>query len=354
MSRNEIDTRIQAAIEDRKKQWADFYDPNNPPRHMLLIRLTENTPARPLPHPDKKQQRIEWAWMQYLAQMKRVAWLDDDTMPHLDVYTGTEIFAEAFGCSVHRPEDNMPFALPLITEASQVSTLHVPDLDVPCLKLLFEIADELRARGGPNAVLKMVDVQSPMGIAALIWKKTSFYAAMVDQPEAVKELAAKAKVLLVAFLDEWVARYGVDFVAHCPDYYMPKGITLSEDEIGSVSPDAYYDLFHTELVELSRRYGGIGIHCCANAKHQWEGLKRIPDLRLLNLVQPPDILREAYLYFASHVPQMHSWCGEGDPMGWIAQLPKESRVVLQVSADSKKQAIDLSSRLREVMKGQTT
>jgi len=115
-----MDTRIQAAIEDRKKRWADFYDPNNPPRHMLLIRLTENTPARPLPHPDKKQQRIEWAWMQYLAQMKRVAWLDDDTMPYLDVYTGTEIFAEVFGCSVHRPEDNMPFALPF-TPAKRIS-----------------------------------------------------------------------------------------------------------------------------------------------------------------------------------------------------------------------------------------
>ena len=103
-----------------------------------------------LRHPDKRRERIEWAWRQYQEQMSRAEWLDDDAIPHLDVYTGTEIFAEAFGCKVQRPVDNMPFALPLVSKASEAADLGVPDLDAPCLRLLFEIADELRAQGATS------------------------------------------------------------------------------------------------------------------------------------------------------------------------------------------------------------
>ena len=339
----------EMTMDKRKERWERFYDMQQPASHMLLIRFSENGGERPLPHPDKKQERIEWAWEQYLAQMDRATWLDDDTVPHLDVYTGTEIFAEAFGCRIHRPDDNMPFALPFINTASEASKLRVPDLDTPCLRMLFEIADELRARAGSDAVLKMVDIQSPMDIAALIWEKSAFYIALLENPEAAQELADKVKQLLVAFLDEWFSRYGVAFVAHYPDYYMPRGITLSEDEIGAVSEDVFETSFFDELVELSERFGGIGIHCCAHARHQWEGLKRVSGLRLLNLVQPAEKLIDAYRYFASVAPQMHNWCGEGDPLSWIEELPEESRVVLQVPAESRAQAMERSAGLRGLL-----
>ena len=69
--------------------------------------------------------------------------------------------------------------------------------------MLFEIADELRRRGGPDALLKMVDMQSPMDIVAQIWDKTDLFVAMLETPDAVIELAATARALQTAFLDEW-------------------------------------------------------------------------------------------------------------------------------------------------------
>ncbi|MCC7261464.1 MAG: hypothetical protein IT369_02975 [Candidatus Latescibacteria bacterium] len=336
-------TISETAISQRKERWRRFYQPEGKGR-LLLVRLADNAPPRPLPHPDRRQQRIEWAWQRYEAQLERLAWLDDDSLPHLDVYTGTEIFAAAFGCPVHRTEENMPFALPLIQRAGQVASLQVPSLDCPGLEMLFGMADELRQRAGPEALLKLVDIQSPMDIAALIWEKTSFYPALLEEPEAVRELAAKVKELLVAFLEEWFSRYGTEFVAHYPDYYMPAGITLSEDEIGAVSAETYAELFHPELVELSQRFGGIGLHCCAHARHQWAGLEAIPGLKLLNLVQPPEVLERAYAHFA--VGQMHSWCGEGEVLDWAAQLPPRSRVVLQAPAQTRQEAEALVERFR--------
>jgi hypothetical protein len=39
---------------------------------------------------------------------------------------------------------------------------------------------------------------------------------------------------------------------------MPKGITLSEDEVGSVSSEMFQKFFLPELQDLSARYGGLG------------------------------------------------------------------------------------------------
>lgn len=83
------------------------------------------------------------------------------------------------------------------------------------------------------------------------------------------------------------------FIAHFPDYYMPHGLTLSADEVGGVSPAMFERFFLPELSSLSRRYTALGVHCCANARHQWEGFKRIPNLAMLNLVQPLDVLTDA-------------------------------------------------------------
>jgi len=311
-----------------------------------MIGYEPDAEDRPLPWRELRDERVEWAWRKYERQMARAAWLRDDTLPFLDVYTGTEIFAEAFGCSVYYADDNMPFALPLVTSAAEADELRIPEVSTSSVAYLFDIADELRRRAGPEALVRLVDVQSPMDIAALIWEKSSFYPALIEAPDAVRALAEKVKAFLVAFLDEWLGRYGPAYIAHYPDYYMPGGMTLSEDEVGAVSKRVYRRLFHPELVELSERFGGIGVHCCAHARHQWEGFAMIPDLRLLNLVQPTEVLREAYESFAG-IPQMHSWCGDGDPWTWPEQYPEGSRVVMQASAATRDEALELSERMWE-------
>ena len=165
-------------ISLRKARWRDFIHGNPCVPRLFLIRHDPEPEPRPWPHPDNVADRIEYAWREYERQMGRATWLDDDSLPRLSPYTGTEIFAEAFGCRVYRSDDTMPFALPLIQNASQVAGLPSPDLDTPPLPMVFEIAETLRARGGREALLQLPDIQSPMDIAALIWDKNRFFPAL--------------------------------------------------------------------------------------------------------------------------------------------------------------------------------
>ncbi len=271
-----VNGSTDARIEARKARWERFMLRDGKQAFMHVVDCSEDVPVRPWPGPGNIRERIDWSSSAFERRMEDVGWLDDDTVPFLEPYTGTEIFAAALGCRVAYPADNMPFALPLIDDASQLDRVKVPELSSSSLAVLFEIADELRRRAGPDALMRLIDVQSPMDIAALVWDKNTFYTALLETPRAVQELASRARELLTSFLDRWFARYGRAFMAHYPQYYMADGLTLSEDEVGSVSPKMFEELFLPELADLSARYGGLGMHCCANARHQWEGFKRIP------------------------------------------------------------------------------
>jgi hypothetical protein len=153
--------------------------------------------------------------------------------------------------------------------------------------------------------------------------------------------------LLTDFLDAWFYRYGTDFIAHYPDYYLPRGVSVSEDEVGIISPAMFDQFFMPELAGLSERYGGIGIHCCADAVHQWDRFLAIPGLRLINLVQPRPVMIRSWSRFADATVQWPGWAGDGNPWEWPAQYPPGSRMILPVTASSREEAVDLCSRLQE-------
>ncbi len=321
---------MNAELHERIRRWTAFMTSGAPPGFLFVVRKNEpDWPPRPPLWPENQAARTEWIWDDYCRHLGRVERLRDDHVPSLNMLTGTEIFAEALGCRVHRPEDNMPFALPLIRTPAEVARVRVPELSRSSLAYLFDMADELRRRAGPDALFRMVDMQSPMDIAALVMDKAALFVAMLEAPEAVKELALKARQLLTAFLDEWFRRYGVSFVAHFPDYCMPRGVTLSEDEIGAVNEDMFEEFFLPGLDFLSQRYGGIGIHCCATARHQWAGLARVKGLRLLNIGQA-GVAADAYPYFAPLTVQWHARLGGNDVASWpAAQYPGNARFILE-------------------------
>ena len=53
--------------------------------------------------------------------LETMLWLNDDRIPYLDMTTGTEIFAETFGCKFHRPIDDMPF----VRDSLEIQTMDM-------------------------------------------------------------------------------------------------------------------------------------------------------------------------------------------------------------------------------------
>jgi hypothetical protein len=331
-------------LEKIKQRWRDFYNVHSDMKHLYIIDFCDGDVGGAWPNPDKKQERIDWSIKLYEYEMEQKNWLSDDKMPYLRNTTGTEIFAEAFGCSVCRPKNDMPFAVPMIREAKDIAKLKVPSIYDGSLSTIFEIADKTRSVCGKDALMGLPDIQSPMDIAALIWNKEDLFLAMYDELSAVKELAGMVNELLRAFLDEWFRRYGTEYIAHFPRYYMEGGLTLSEDEIGVVSREMFDEFFRDHLNNLSDRYGGIGIHCCANARHQWENLSQIQGVKMLNLVENAD---ETFDFFDKKCALWSYWCPDAQTPAWqyIDLCPnKNAHNVFFANPSTRDEALQLAEK----------
>jgi len=175
---------------------------------------------------------------------------------------------------------------------------------------------------------------------------------MVETPDAVRALAAKVRGFMESFFAEWFKRYGTTFVAHYPDYVMHGGITMSVDEVGAVSEEMFREFFRDELIGLSHRFGGLGVHCCADARHQWANFRELPGLRLINHNAPPArdaglYMRDALRFYGGRVAQMPvGWTPDGAPETWPAQFPEGTRVVFEVWADDAASAAAVAGRLQ--------
>jgi hypothetical protein len=282
----------------------------------------------------------------------RLAWheaLDDDSVPYVPLNTGTQIFASAFGCTVHNYEDSPPAALALVSTAEEADRLAVPSLDAPPLARFFEMARLARLCVGPDVPLSVPDIQSAFDIAALIWRKEELYVATKREPDAVKRLVDKCQQLLIRFFDAFLAECGEVNLCHCPYAWAPpqQGVWLSEDEAGAMSVRMFEEFCLPNLVELSERYGGLFVHCCATADHQYGSFKQIPRLRGLNRVFQKPGPGPAIKAFAGQTALMVAWTDE-EGVGKMLDLAlPESRFIFNMPGQPLDEAKRTLDRLRE-------
>jgi len=212
--------------------------------------------------------------------------LDDDSVPYVYLITHTGLFAAAFGCPIHiyHGLDTNPAARPILQTPQQADLLPQASLGTPLFERFFDLARLLRQELGPDVPLSVPDLQSPFDIAALIWEKLSFYTAMLDHPDSIHRLVDKTHHLLKSFLLTFKAEFPNGILAHYPSTWAPPelGCWLSEDEVGAFNQAMFEQFCLPSLADLSNTFGGLFMHCCANAEHQYAGFKKIPNLRGLN------------------------------------------------------------------------
>lgn len=223
----------------------------------------------------------------YATQVGWLEELDDDTVPVAHLTTGTHLYAAAFGCPVHEYEDTNPAALPIVTCATEADAIPEPDLwSCPGLVRVFELGHAVQAELGEDVWLGPPDIQTGFDTAALIWDKSDFYAALIAEPAAVHRLVGKCARLLSSFLAELRREFPRMVPAHCPRLWAPPdlGWWVSNDECGAFGTEVFREFCLPEMVELSERFGSFGMHCCADAEHQFPAFREIPNFYAFNRV----------------------------------------------------------------------
>ncbi|HBC87345.1 MAG TPA: hypothetical protein DCZ94_10355 [Lentisphaeria bacterium] len=292
----------------------------------------------------------------YMKHMEFLDAVDDHSVPTVKLMTGTHIYAAAFGCKVHRFEGSNPAALPFVTSSEEADKLVEPDIwKSPTLYRIFELADALRKELGPDVPFGPPDMQTGFDTAAIIWNKEDFFCAMMIEPDAVKRLVAKCASLFKKVLCELRKEFPNMSPAHCPTTWAPPefGPWLSNDECGALNEESFQEFCLPEMIDLAETFGGLGMHCCAAAEHQFESFKKIPNFYAFNRVPAKG---------RGFEPSVESFGNDKGPvlsLGWldeetigrlIRNSPETARFIFHASFDDAGKAKEWLGRMSYIKK----
>jgi len=268
----------------------------------------------------------------YRREVASVERHQDDSVPLARCMTATQLFAQAFGCKVHIPPGDAPCALPMVGNAAEADKLEMPDIwKSPCLYRVFEMGRALQRELGKDVDLGTCDMQTGFDIACQIWDKGDLLCAMIQEPEAVKRLSAKCALLLKTFLVELRKEFPTMNPCHCPGQWVPPelGPWVSNDEVGILSPEMFEEFCLPELNDLSDAFGGIAMHCCADAEHQFPGFRKIRNFYGFNRVQSKHGYLPLLDHFAGPAAPVHclAWVGDEIIEELVTKAPAGSRFV---------------------------
>jgi len=294
----------------------------------------------------------EWVSVHLQRYETMLKWqkdIGDDSVPHVRLVTGTEVFAAAFGAPVHLYENDIPCALPLVSSTDEADRLVTPSLDARPLARILELCELLRDQVGPDVPISVPDIQSPFDIAALIWRKEDLFVAMHTNPQSVHTLVNKCDTLLHSFLTKFKRLIPNPNMIHCPNMWAPPelGCSLSEDEAGSMSVAMFEEFCLPTLSGLSETFGGLFMHCCATADHQYENFKKIPKLRSLNRVFQEPGPGPAVKAFAGRTVLANAWFPEEFIYEIADMALPESRFLFNMPAEPLEDAKRTFERMRK-------
>ncbi|MBN1437079.1 MAG: hypothetical protein JW936_08380 [Sedimentisphaerales bacterium] len=266
---------------------------------------------------------------------------EDDGVACAKLVSGTHLYAAAFGCDVHVYEDSPACALPLVSTAAEADQLEVPDIwKTPSLYRIFEMGDALRKELGDDVYLGPPDMQTGFDTAALIWQKESMLIAMMDPQEkqAVKRLVDKCAELFKAFLIELRKEFGNLSPCHCPGSWCPPdmGPWMSNDECGIMNTAMFEEFCLPEMIDLAETFGGIGMHCCADAEHQFASFKKIPNFYGFNRVASKRGYEPLLEHFNGADAPVHvlAWIDEERIATLIENSHPDTRYIFNLMGDS--------------------
>ena len=286
-----------------------------------------------------------WVVREYHRHTAMLEAVGDDSVPVAKLTTGTHIYAAAFGSPVERFDDNNPCAIPFVTTAEEADKLQVPSIESsPTLARVIELGHKVRRELGDAAYLGPCDMQTGFDTTCLIWDKTELYCAMMDENgrEAVKRLAAKCARLFKDFLVLLRHEFPRMSPQHCPGVWCPpeRGPWMSNDECGAISNGMFGEFLLPEMIDLADTFGGMGMHCCADAEHQFASFRQIPNFYGFNRVAANHGYGAILDELAGPGSPVHvlAWVGREDIEYLLNHAPEGTRFIFQEFCENHGQA----------------
>jgi hypothetical protein len=234
-----------------------------------------------------------------LIGVKNWDWTPQQTVNAEPYFWNTHTIALAMGCRTRRTSEGKEWVQPRITDPAQVAEIQVPDpLDGRTGEIIEDLED-LLLQTPDDTLIRLPDIQSPLGVAELMWHPDTFYSALLSHAQQVHELLGKITEFIIAYVQEIQAVLDDRLNPACfPEIWSdPTGYYIADDTNSLVSPEMHLDYSVRYINQITEACGPVHYHSCTWKRAYFENIRKIKNMKAVNWAvstsdDPAEILRE--------------------------------------------------------------
>jgi hypothetical protein len=231
-----------------------------------------------------KESSLE-AQLQSLTEMTMLK--TDLAFLYLEPWHGVGVYATAYGCKYEWVPGQAPQTRPVYQSLDEIDDIKKPDI-ASCDEMLavLDMIRYFKEKTGGELDISLTDTQSPNDTGSLLVETTEFLTATIEEPERLDPLLQSITDLICQFSDEQKNIIGERFAK--PGHIMisstgNSGLSISDDNMAFLSPQSYTNTCLRYNNILSDYFGGLAVHTCGNAIHNFPILLQTRGLTMVDL-----------------------------------------------------------------------
>jgi hypothetical protein len=210
-------------------------------------------------------------------------WTPQETVNVEPWFWNTHSIALAFGCKPVYTSEGREWIVDRITDAGQIHEVEIPAVHAGRTGEILERMSVLLESLPGDTLIRLPDIQSPLGVAELMWDQ-SFYLALLTHPEEVHILLEKITHFTISYIEAIRDLLGSRYnpATHPQIWAPPEGYYMSDDVNSMLSPEQHMEYSIDYINRISRKLGPLFYHSCTWTPPYYQNLDKLEGIRAAN------------------------------------------------------------------------
>jgi len=221
--------------------------------------------------------------LEQTLKVKNWSWMPDIPVLIEPWYGDTHTIPLTMGCNKKFTSEGKEWVEPIINNATDVHQVNIPDVYSGRTGEILNRISSMLDDSTSNVILRFPDIQSPLGVAELMWDE-NFYIALITNPEEVHMLLEKITHFTIRYIKELQRLLGNRSNPCCfPHIWSsPEGYYIADDTNSMVSPEMHLEYSVQYINKITAAVGPVHYHSCTWLPQYFENIAKVAQTKALN------------------------------------------------------------------------
>lgn len=198
-------------------------------------------------------------------------------------YWNTHTLALSFGCKAKFTSEGKEWIEDMITDANQVHDIEIPEVRSGRTGEIIREMERLMEVHPEDTLIRLPDIQSPLGVAELMWNQ-SFYIALITNPDEIHVLLEKITEFTISYINEIKNVLGKRYnpATHPHIWSSNEGYYISDDVNSMIPPDLHMSYSIDYINRITKQLGPVHYHSCTWTDIYFENIMKLENVKAAN------------------------------------------------------------------------